>query len=181
MLRHYVLSLIIILPLALCAQASDFHKLKAQNLNNQEVDFSTYKDKVVLIVNTASRCGYTPQLKGMQELHDNYSSKGLVVLGFPSNDFKQEDKDGKDLKKFCRLNYGVNFTMFKKSHVNGANRNSVYKYLVSQSSKPTQDIQWNFEKFLVNKKGQVIARYPSQVRPTSEQMKKAIETALNNK
>ncbi|MCJ8276392.1 MAG: glutathione peroxidase [Bdellovibrionales bacterium] len=156
----------------------DLYSIKAKNLQNQEVDFSKYKGKVILAVNTASRCGYTPQLKGLQALQDKYGKQGLEVIGFPSNDFRQEDMDGQKLKKFCKMNYGVNFTMMRRSSVNGPERNDVYKYLVGNSSNPKEDVSWNFEKFLVDKSGKVVGRYKSNIKPSGKELVAAIEKAL---
>ena len=154
-----------------------FAELEATSLGGETVPFKTYAGKVVLIVNTASRCGYTPQYGGLQKLYEKYKDRGLVVLGFPSDDFRQEDLDGQAITKFCELNYGVKFPMFRKSHVNGAERHAVYKFLTANSSK-TGDIQWNFEKFLVNRRGDVIGRFTSGVTPSDPELTKAIEQAL---
>ncbi len=158
-------------------KAPKFSDLEAANLKGEKVSFKTYEGKVVLVVNTASKCGYTPQYGGLQKLYDKYKDRGLVVIGFPSDDFHQEDLDGQGISKFCELNYGVKFPMFKKTHVNGNERHPVYKYLVANSSKGG-DVQWNFEKFLVNRRGEVIGRYTSGVTPTDGELTKAIESAL---
>jgi len=163
--------------LAAEAKTSKFSDLEAANLKGENVSFKAYGGKVVLVVNTASKCGYTPQYGGLQKLYDKYKDRGLVVIGFPSDDFHQEDLDGQGITKFCELNYGVKFPMFKKTHVNGSERHPVYKFLVANSSK-AGDVQWNFEKFLVNRRGEVIGRFSSGVTPSDGELTKAIETAL---
>lgn len=163
--------------LAAESKALKFTDLEATNLKGEAVPFKSYGGKVVLVVNTASKCGYTPQYGGLQKLYDQYKDRGLVVLGFPSDDFHQEDLDGQGITKFCELNYGVKFPMFKKTHVNGNERHPVYKYLVAKASK-SGDVQWNFEKFLVNRRGEVVGRFSSGVSPSDGELTKAIEAAL---
>ena len=159
------------------ADKQEFSALEAKNLRGENVGFKTYSGKVVLVVNTASRCGYTPQYAGLQKLYDSYKDRGLVVLGFPSDDFHQEDLEGDSIAKFCEKNFGVKFPMFKKTHVNGPERHPVYKYLTTNSAK-AGDVKWNFEKFLVNRRGEVVGRFSSGVAPGDAELNKAIETAL---
>lgn len=159
-------------------KSKGLYKLSIKNLEGETVDFSGYKGKTLLIVNTASKCGYTGQLGGLEKLHQKYTHKGLVILGFPSNDFKQEDLSGGELKKFCQRNYGVTFPVFRKSHVNGPKRNPVYSYLVQKSLPPGKDIQWNFEKFVVDGNGNVIGRFSSKIKPGDEPLIEAIEKGL---
>ncbi|MCX6110486.1 MAG: glutathione peroxidase [Proteobacteria bacterium] len=173
-----LMSLGLMAPLALAkADAPTFHQLSAKELSGKPVDFKSFDGKVVLVVNTASRCGYTPQYGGLQKLYESYKGRGLVVVGFPSDDFRQEDLNGKDIAKFCSLNYGVTFPMFEKIHVNGAERHPVYQYLLTHAPK-AGDVQWNFEKFLVDRRGQVVGRYSSQVTPSDGELTKAIDQAL---
>ncbi|KAG8935508.1 peroxiredoxin hyr1 [Tulasnella sp. 419] len=157
---------------------SEFYKLKAELPNGQTFDFSTLEGKVVLIVNTASKCGFTPQYTGLQDLHKKYQDKGLVVLGFPSNQFgHQEPGTDTEIAEFCTLNHGVDFPLMKKSDVNGDNTNEVYKYLKSQKSQlGLTRIKWNFEKFLVDKEGKVVSRYASTTSPSS--IEKDVERLL---
>jgi glutathione peroxidase len=140
-------------------------------LNNGEMKaFSDYAGKILLIVNTASRCGFTPQLEGLQQLHDGYANKGFSVLGFPCNQFgMQEPGTDKDIQTFCTLNFGVSFPLFQKSEVNGPNTSELYQFLKLRASdeEGRDDIQWNFTKFLVNAKGEVIKRYSSKDTPES--------------
>jgi glutathione peroxidase len=133
---------------------------------------------VVLIVNVASECGYTPQYEGLQALHKRYASRGLRILGFPSNDFGgQEPGTDSQIATFCKNNYGVEFDMFSKIKVIGSDKAPLYRTLTS-TPKFSGDISWNFEKFLIGRDGQVIGRYKSAVEPLSGEMTKAIEGAL---
>ena len=140
-----------------------------------------YAGKVVLVVNTASQCGYTPQYEGLEELHKKYAAKGLSILGFPANDFgAQEPGTNGEIAQFCKQNYGVEFDMFSKIVVKGSDRAPLYKYLTSHP-KLRGEVGWNFEKFLVSRNGEVIGRFKSEVEPLSKEMIGAIETALNGK
>jgi len=149
---------------------SAFHDLKAQLPGDKVFSFSELKGKVVLIVNVASKCGYTPQYKGLQTLYDKYKDKDFVILGFPCNQFLgQEPNDDAAIGQFCELNYGVTFPLMAKSDVNGDNANEVYKYLKSQKSGllGLTRIKWNFEKFLIDKQGNVVNRWASTTAPQS--------------
>ncbi len=154
----------------------NIYNIKVKDLKGKEINFSDYKNKILLIVNTASQCGYTPQFEGLEALHKKFQSRGLTVLGVPSNDFNQEPKKGEEIAKFCKLNYGVTFTMLSKLHVNGDKRHKLYQYLIDSSKNPKDPIKWNFEKFLVGKDGRVLGRYLSSVKP--KDLEKTIESAL---
>ncbi|KZS92573.1 glutathione peroxidase [Sistotremastrum niveocremeum HHB9708] len=146
---------------------STFYDLKADAPTGQ-YDFATLKGKVVLIVNVASQCGFTPQYKGLQALHDKYKDKGLVILGFPCNQFGgQEPGTDADISEFCQLNHGVTFPLMKKSDVNGDNTNPVYQYLKNEKAGllGLTRIKWNFEKFLVDKEGKIVNRWASTTTP----------------
>lgn len=140
-------------------------------LNNGETkQFEDYKDQVLLIVNTASKCGFTPQYDGLQSLYDKYQDKGFQVLGFPCDQFgHQEPGDDSQIEQFCSLNFNVNFPLFKKSDVNGSDASPLFKFL--KESAPgilgSKSIKWNFTKFLVNKEGKVVKRYGSNAKPES--------------
>lgn len=152
-----------------------------KSLSGQPVDLSKYAGKVVLIVNVASRCGYTPQYEGLQKLHEDMSGDGLVILGFPCNQFgKQEPGTETEIADFCKKNYGVTFDMFSKIDVNGDDAADLYKYLTSKDSDPefAGPIKWNFEKFLIGRDGKIIARYPSKVKPESDELRDAVKKAL---
>ena len=138
------------------------------DINGNEVSLSQYKGKVLLVVNTASNCGFTPQYEELEALYRDLASKGLVVLGFPCNQFgKQEPGDDKQVQEFCELNFGVSFPMFSKVEVNGENSSPLYQYLKKQAPGVlgTKTIKWNFTKFLVDGKGQVIGRFAPNVSP----------------
>ncbi len=137
-----------------------------------------YEGKVLLIVNTASKCGFTPQYEGLEKLYETYKDKGFVVLAFPSNDFLgQEPGSDVEIAQFCRLNYGVTFPVFKKSRVKGKDMNPLYRFLTKQSGFDG-DISWNFNKFLVDRKGRVVARFGSRTSPQDGDLVKAVEAAL---
>ncbi len=148
------------------------------NLGN-EISLADFKDKVVLIVNTASKCGFTPQYSGLQALYDEYSSEGFVVLGFPCNQFgEQEPGNAEEISSFCELNFGVSFPLFAKIDVNGENTHPLYGFL-KKSAKGllgSEKIKWNFTKFLINKDGEVLERFAPQTKPSS--LKKKIKNLL---
>jgi glutathione peroxidase len=154
-----------------------------KNIDGQSVDLSKYEGKVVLFVNVASKCGYTKQYTGLQEIHDKYASKGLAVVGVPCNQFGgQEPGTNEEIKQFCSSKYNVTFDMLDKVNVNGTDACGLYKYLTGVDTKPAGKgaIKWNFEKFLVDRKGNVIGRFGSGVDPSSPEMVQAIEKALAN-
>ncbi len=145
--------------------------------NGKEKKLSDYKGKVLLIVNTASQCGFTPQYQGLQELYDRYADRGFEVLGFPCDQFgHQEPGSDDEIKSFCQLNYGVNFPIFSKIEVNGANTHPIYKFLKSEKGGLlTDNIKWNFTKFLVDGSGEVVDRYapptiPARIAPDIEKL-----------
>ncbi|MBC7996249.1 MAG: glutathione peroxidase [Rhizobacter sp.] len=151
----------------------------AVSINGQRADLSTQKGKVLLIVNTASACGFTPQFAGLEKLWDRYSDQGLVVVGFPSNEFGGQDpgSDG-EIASFCQLNYGVSFPMMGKVQVNGEQAHPLWKWLTEQAPGMlgSKGVKWNFTKFLIGRDGQVIKRYAPN--DTPESITKDIETAL---
>ncbi|KAL5525669.1 GPX2 [Sanghuangporus baumii] len=147
-----------------------FYSLKAERPNGQVYDFEQLKGKVVLIVNVASKCGFTPQYKGLEALYQKHKDKGFVILGFPCNQFGgQEPGSDAEIAQFCELNHGVTFPLMKKSDVNGDNSNEVYKWL--KNEKPgilgLTRIKWNFEKFLIDRNGKVVHRWASTTSPES--------------
>ena len=145
-----------------------FYDFSAIDIDNREVSMSKYRGKVVLVVNTASKCGLTPQFKELEEVYQEYKSEGFEILGFPCNQFKEQELDtNEEINNFCQLNYGVTFTMFDKIDVNGENAHPLYKYLRSQSKGILSDkIKWNFTKFLIDRDGNVIKRYAPTVKPS---------------
>ncbi|MDB5384986.1 MAG: Glutathione peroxidase [Planctomycetaceae bacterium] len=151
------------------------------SLEGKPVKLSKYAGKVVLIVNVASQCGLTPQYEGLEELHGKYKGKGLAILGFPANEFgKQEPGSNKEIAEFCAKNYGVEFDMFSKVVVKGDGKCELYQFLTSKekNGKFGGEITWNFEKFLLNKNGEVVNRFAPGVKPDAPEVIKAIEAEL---
>ena len=143
---------------------------KVKDINGKEVSMADFKDKVLLIVNVASTCGFTPQYKGLQRLYDKYNQQGLEVLGFPCNQFgKQEKEENADIKEFCESQFSVSFPMFAKVDVNGTNAEPLFKYLSTNKKgfMGTEAIKWNFSKFLVDREGNIVGRFGSLDDPNS--------------
>ncbi len=158
--------------------AESVHDFKMKSIDGKEVDLSEYKGKVLLIVNVASECGLTPQYEQLQALHEKYAEKGLVVIGFPCNQFgAQEPGTEKDIKKFCSDNYKVSFPMMSKIEVNGDGQAPLYEFLKSHSEKQDK-ISWNFEKFIVGKDGKVAGRVSPRTSPDSDEVISLIDAAL---
>jgi glutathione peroxidase len=160
------------------AQCPEYLKVKARKLHSENViDLCELtQGKTVLIVNTASNCGFTPQFKALEALHKKYQAQGLVVIGFPSDDFFQEEKDEAKTADVCFINYGVNFTMLATSAVRGSDVNSVFKHLNAKSASP----KWNFYKYLVSADGETVQQFNSRVKPDSIELTQAIDALLNN-
>ena len=151
----------------------------AENYKNETVDFTKYQGKALLIVNTASACGFTPQYAGLEKLYQEYKDKGLEILAFPCNQFgKQEKGDNSEIKQFCDLNFNISFELFSKIDVNGDNTHPLYQHLKQQAPGilGSKGIKWNFTKFLVNKQGEVVKRYSPTTKP--EQLNSDIEALL---
>jgi glutathione peroxidase len=163
-------------------KVADVLSFKMKSLDEQgDIDLSKFQGKVVLIVNVASRCGYTPQYKGLEALHDKYAKEGLVVFGVPANEFGgQEPGTNPEIAKFCQTKYGVKFPMAAKVVVKGEGICPLYKYLTSKETNPTSggDIKWNFTKFLIGRDGKIVSRFEPGVKPESETVTGAIETEL---
>lgn len=160
-----------------CADSDSIYDLEAVSIDGAAIKLAEYRGKVLLVVNVASRCGYTPQYEGLQKLYDTYRERGLVVLGFPSNDFGgQEPGSEAEIKSFCSSKFGANFPLFSKVTVLGAAKHPVYGFLTQATG--GREVNWNFEKFLVGKSGGVIGRFPSSVSPGSAELTDAIEKAL---
>lgn len=156
-----------------------FYDFSAKDINGKEIEMNNYKGKVVLVVNTASKCGLTPQFKELEELYKIYKDKGLEILGFPCNQFANQDSgSNEEIQNFCQLNYGVTFTMFEKIDVNGKNAHPLYKYLKEQSKGLMgKEIKWNFTKFLIDTEGNVVDRYAPIVKPLK--IKEDIDNLIN--
>lgn len=167
-----------VLPLLAHAEQGSPLAGTVKKIDGTAVDLSTYKGKVVLVVNVASRCGYTGQYAGLQKLYDSYKDKGLVVLGFPANEFgAQEPGTDAEIATFCSSKYGVTFDMFSKIVVKGRDISPLYKSLTEGSS-PAGDVSWNFEKFLIGRDGKIVGRYKSGVGPEDAKLTGAIEAEL---
>ena len=146
-----------------------FYDLSAEQLEGGEFDFKQLEGKVVLVVNTASKCGFTPQFEGLEKIYQDFKDNGLVVLGFPCNQFGSQDPgSASEIGEFCQRNYGVSFPMMAKVDVNGSDTHPVYKYLKKAQCGLLMDaIKWNFTKFLVNREGEVVERFGSITKPES--------------
>lgn len=173
-------TLFIIFTSGLAIASSTVYSETIDTIGGEPLKLSQYKGKTLLIVNIATRCGYTGQLDGLETLYKKHKDKGFVVLGIPSNDFGgQTPENEKKVKEFCKLNYGVTFPLTKKAVVKGENTHPLVKNLVAQSP-DKGDIAWNFEKFLVNKEGQVVQRFKSAVTPEDKELNGKIEALLNS-
>lgn len=154
------------------------YDFKAITSSGEVLDFNQFRGKVLLIVNTASKCGFTPQFAGLEELNQKYKDQGLVILGFPCNQFASQDPGSdEEIANFCQVNYGVTFQMMKKIDVNGKNAIPFYQFLKQKTKNIlSEDIKWNFTKFLISSDGEIIKRYAPTVKPS--RMKKDIEEML---
>ena len=161
------------------ADASDkvFHDFTIESISGETINLSDYKSKVVLLVNTASKCGFTPQYSGLQKIYERYKNDGLVVLGVPTNDFNQELSKESDVKEFCEIRFGVEFPMSSIQPIRGENAHPIYKWIQSNVSVIGQP-RWNFHKYLIGKDGKIINWFSSMTSPTSEGLVNQIETAL---
>jgi glutathione peroxidase len=165
-------------PEATAPMAGSFYDMKTTTLAGKPADLKDYAGKVALVVNVASKCGYTPQYKGLQALYQEMAPKGFVILGFPSNDFGgQEPGTAEEIKSFCELNYGVTFPLFSKVVTRaGPDQSPIYSWLGQSGNLP----KWNFSKYLIGKDGKIIAFYPSAVKPDAPELRAAIESALKS-
>ena len=158
--------------------ASNIHDFTLNSIDGKPAPLSAYNGKVVLLVNVASRCGYTPQYKGLEALYEKYKDQGLVILGFPANNFGgQEPGTNEEIKTFCSAKYNVTFPMYAKVSVKGDDITPLYKMLTDTNG---GDVKWNFTKFLADKHGKVIGRFESKVTPDDPALVTAVETALKN-
>ena len=164
------------------ASAAGLHDIPVKDIDGKAMSLKAYDGKVLLIVNVASKCGYTPQYKGLEAIYEKYKDKGLVVLGFPCNQFgAQEPGTNEEIKQFCSAKYNVTFPMFDKLEVNGPNRHPLYVALAGKDSPYPGDIHWNFSKFLISRDGKILKRFESKVTPESPEVTQAIESALAEK
>ena len=172
------ISLILFMMLSIGIASGSIFELKATNIDGSEVSISNYKGKVLLVVNTASRCGYTPQYKSLEKLYKKYKEHDFIVLAFPSNDFRQELSTDEEIKDFCEA-YELSFPIFAKGKVKGFEKQEVFKYLTEDSNgKSIGEIRWNFEKFLLSREGKLVKRFRSSVDPNQDEISEAIESLL---
>ncbi|MDD8017186.1 MAG: glutathione peroxidase [Bacteroidota bacterium] len=158
-----------------------FYSFTMKTLDGKEKSLADYKGKVVMVVNVASFCGYTPQYKSLEETYKQYKDKGFVIVGFPANNFgKQEPGTDKDIATFCERNYGVTFDLFSKISVKGDDIHPLYKYLTTETDFKG-DIGWNFTKFLIDKNGKVVSKFESHVKPNDKEVVAKIEELLTQK
>lgn len=161
--------------------AKSVYDFTLKNVSGKDVKLDEFRGKVVMLVNVASKCGYTPQYDGLEKIYERYKNQGFVILGFPANNFGgQEPGTNAEIKDFCRLNYGVTFPVFSKISVKGEDKHPLYKYLTEKETNPefAGEIKWNFNKFLLGKDGKIVARFDSADEPESEKVTQAIEHAL---
>jgi glutathione peroxidase len=160
-----------------------FHAIVAKDIDGNDRPLSEFVGKVLLVVNVASKCGFTPQYKNLERLYERYKGRGFEILAFPANDFgRQEPGTDAEIKSFCSLNYGVTFPMFAKISVQGKDIHPVYAFLTSKETNPKSagKITWNFNKFLLDRKGDILARFDSKDDPLGDKIPRAIEGALDH-
>jgi glutathione peroxidase len=174
-----ILGVLCLIP-ALAFAASNVYDFTLNSIDGKPMPLANYRGKVIMLVNVASQCGYTPQYKGLEAMYEKYKSQGLVVLGFPANNFFQEPGTNEEIKTFCSAKYSVTFPMYSKISVKGKDAAPLYQYLTDPKTGPATggEIQWNFTKFLVDRNGKVIQRFETEVEPDSPQVRTAIEKAL---
>ena len=166
----------------LAARAESIYDIKLKDIDGKDTTLAPYKGKVLLIVNVASKCGFTKQYTALESIYEKYKDKGFAVLGFPCNQFgAQEPGTNEEIKEFCSSKFNVTFPLFDKIEVNGPNRHPLYVELAGEKSPFPGDIKWNFTKFLIGKDGKILQRFDSKVTPDSEEVTIAIETALAGK
>jgi glutathione peroxidase len=171
------LAALIIVPALL--HAGSIYDIPVKDIDGKDTTLAAYRGKVVLIVNVASQCGFTPQYKNLEAVYEKYKDQGFVILGFPCNQFGgQEPGTDADIKQFCTSKYDVTFPLFDKIEVNGANRHPLYVALAGETSPFPGNITWNFNKFLISKDGKIINRFTSKITPDSPEATAAIEAAL---
>ena len=174
-----VLSTFLLAMTLLAADAPNLASIPLKDINGKATSLKDYKGKVLLVVNVASHCGYTPQYTGLEATYRKFKDKGMVVLGFPSNDFgAQEPGTNEEIKQFCSSKFDVTFPMFDKLHVKGAQQHPLYAALTGKDSPYPGDVKWNFGKFLIARDGRILKRWDSKTTPESKEITEAIETAL---
>ena len=176
---HLAATALVLIALSSGGTPMSVHDFKVKTIDGKEASLADYRGKTLLIVNTASECGYTPQYAGLEALYEKYKEKGFTVLGFPSNDFgAQEPGSNAEIKKFCELRYRTTFPLFSKIPVKGPEAAPLYKYLTGLPGKQGGQVTWNFNKFLVGPDGKVIEHFDSKVDPMSPELTAKVEQAL---
>ena len=182
MKTFFLIAAFCLLQTVVVRAGGSLYDIPLKDIDGKSTSLKEYRGKVLLIVNVASRCGFTPQYTGLEALQEKYKDKGLVVLGFPCNQFGgQEPGTNEEIKQFCSSKYQVTFPLYDKIEVNGAKRHPLYVELAGKESPYPGDIKWNFSKFLVSRGGKILQRFESKVKPDSEEMVQAIEKALAEK
>jgi glutathione peroxidase len=177
-----VLTALLLLQVVCMNAADSIYDISLKDIDGKSTSLKAYQGKVLLVVNVASKCGYTPQYEGLQALQEKYKGRGLTVLGFPCNQFGgQEPGTNEEIKEFCSSKYQVTFPLFDKIEVNGPNRHPLYMRLAGEGSPFPGDIKWNFNKFLIACDGRILKRFDSKVKPDSAELVQAIEKALSTK
>ena len=172
------ITVMLLTMLSFSMASGSIFELKATSIDGREVSLSNYKGKVLLVVNTASRCGFTPQYKSLEIIYKKYKERDFIVLAFPSNDFRQELSSNKEIKDFCEV-YELSFPIFAKGKVKGFEKQEVFKYLTEGSNGISMgEIRWNFEKFLVSREGKLVKRFRSSLDPSQDEITMAIESLL---
>jgi glutathione peroxidase len=178
-MKLFILIAAVLLLQMVAAHAGSLYDIALKDINGKDTTLAAYKGKALLIVNVASRCGYTPQYKGLEAIYKKYQDQGFIVLGFPCNQFGgQEPGSNEEIKSFCSSKYDVTFPLFDKLNVKGADQHPLYTALSGKDSPFPGDVKWNFGKFLVGRDGKIIKRWDSKVTPDGEEITKAIESAL---
>jgi len=161
--------------------SQSIYDFTVRTLAGEETTLEAYRGQVLLIVNVASKCGFTPQYEGLQALYERFDDRGLVILGFPANNFlNQEPGSNEEIRQFCRVNYGVTFPLFEKISVKGKDQHPLYAYLTSKATNPEHGgrISWNFNKFLIGRDGRILDRFGSRTKPLDQKVVSAVERAL---
>ncbi|MGK9367426.1 glutathione peroxidase [Melioribacter sp. Ez-97] len=172
-------AVILFFTFTLAFAQGNIYDFKVKDIDGKEVSLKDYEGKVLMIVNVASKCGFTPQYESLQKIYEKYKERGFEILAFPCNDFNgQEPGTNEEIKEFCSANYHVTFGLFDKIHVLGENKAPLYDYLINSEGIEKGDVKWNFEKFIVDKNGKVAARYRSPVKPDSKEITGLIEKLL---
>ena len=179
MFKFLIIILVMFFSTKSMSSDKSFHDFSIESISGGDIKLADYKNKVVLLVNTASQCGFTPQYAGLQKIYDRYKDDGLVVLGVPSDDFNQELSSDDDVKKFCEIRYGVNFPLTSIQKIKGESAHPLYKWISGNTSVIGQP-RWNFHKYLISKEGKILNWFSSMTSPTSEGLLNQVEQALYN-